>query len=113
MASPAENTPKKEEKISRFEAQLNFGLFARWDYTMIALLVATWVVIGFYWAFRPEPSITSIIIGFLFSILAALLWLIVLVYRVLVWILDIRADINLLPEAAARIVIGFQEGRSK
>ena len=39
-------------------------------------------------------------------------WIVVLCYRCLVFILDVQADINLMPESAARIVIGFQQGRT-
>ena len=113
MASPITELPKEGEKLTRFEAQRRLGLFAKWDVTMMILLVGVWVVLGFYWWFKPEPNSTALIAGLLFSILTALLWLIVLVYRVLVWILDLQADINLMPEAAARIVLGYYEGRKK
>jgi hypothetical protein len=113
MPSPVENPPKEGEKITRFEAQRRLGLFAKWDMTMVFLLITVWVVTGFYWWFKPEPNLMTIITVLLTSILLALSWIIVLVYRVLIWILDMQADINLLPEAASRIVLGYYEGRKK
>jgi hypothetical protein len=115
MPKPIEpaDLPKEGEVISRFAAQRRLGLFAKLDWTVFGFLVLSWTVTGFYWGFRPEPNFTAVLAVLLASILASILWLIVLVYRVLVWILDIQADINLMPESAARIVLGYYEGRKK
>jgi len=121
MAKPLEPTPpatpqaqdKPIEQITRFQAQRNFGLFAKWDITMLILMAVVWVNIGYYWFLRPEPSFSVIFFGLLLTILLAIAWLIVLVYRVLVFLLDMHADIVLLPEAASRIVLGYYEGRTK
>jgi hypothetical protein len=111
MANP--ELPKEGEKLTRFQAQRRLGLFARWDITMLVAIASVWIVTGFYWWFKPEPVFASIIFSMLVSILLAISWLIVLVYRGLVWLLDIQADINLMPDAAARIVLGYYEGRKK
>ena len=113
MAKPVDEIPAPEKSITRFEAQRKLGLFAKWDMTMLILILVAWVIIGFYWWFRPEPSFTSIIFGLLFSIALMLAWLIVLVYRVLVFLLDLHSDVILMPEAASRIVLGYWEGRKK
>jgi hypothetical protein len=110
---PEELKQKIDPPMTRMEAQLKLGLFAKWDFTMAVAIVLLWVVVGFYWLFRPEPSITSVIIGLLASLIIAFMWLIVLAYRALVFILDLHADINLMPEAAARIVTSYFEGRKK
>lgn len=119
MAKPLDPPPPGSppaqvvEPITRFQAQRNFGLFAKWDVTMLVLIAAVWITIGYYWAFRPEPSFNIIFFGLLLTLLLAVAWLIVLVYRALVFILDMHADIMLLPEAASRIVLGYYEGRKK
>jgi hypothetical protein len=118
MAKPVEpaSTAKPGdviEPITRFQAQRNFGLIAKWDVTMLALIALVWVNIGYYWFLRPEPSFNIVFFGLLLTILLAIAWLIVLVYRVLVFLLDMHADIVLLPEAASRIVLGYYEGRKK
>jgi hypothetical protein len=113
VASPVEIPPKEGEKLTRFEAQRRLGLFAKMDITVAVLLIFMWVVVLFYWCFRPEPNFMTVIAALLGSILLASVWTIVLIYRILVWILDLQADINLMPEAAARIVLGYWEGRKK
>lgn len=121
MAKPLEPQPpatpqaqdKPIEQITRFQAQRNFGLFAKWDITMLILIAVVWMNIGYYWFLRPEPNFNVIFFGLLLTILLAIAWLIVLVYRVLVFLLDMHADVVLLPEAASRIVLGYYEGRKK
>lgn len=113
MASPVENPPKEGEVITRFQAQRKLGLFAKLDMTVAVIIGFIWVMLGFYAWFRPDPNIMALIAALLGSIVLALIWLLVLVYRILVWILDLQADVNLLPEAASRIVLGYYEGRKK
>jgi hypothetical protein len=113
MASPVENPPKEGEAITRFQAQRKLGLFAKMDATIAFVIGFSWVSLGFYAWFRPDPNILALIATLLGSIVLALIWLIVLVYRILVWILDLQADVNLMPEAASRIVLGYYEGRKK
>lgn len=121
MAKPIEPTqpptPQAQAKpippVTRFEAQRSLGLFAKWDITMLGLIALVWVNIGYYWFLRPEPSFNVIFFGLLLTILLAISWLIVLAYRILVFLLDLHADVILLPEAASRIVLGYYEGRTK
>ena len=114
---PAPPTPQAQaqpiQPITRFEAQRNLGLFAKWDITMLVLIGLVWVNIGYYWFLRPEPNFNVIFFGLLLTILLAIAWLIVLAYRILVFLLDMHADVVLLPEAASRIVLGYYEGRTK
>jgi len=114
---PASTAPQAQDKpieqITRFQAQRHFGLIAKWDYTMLGLMVFVWVSISYYWFLRPEPNFSVIFFGLLVTILLAFAWLIVLAYRILVFLLDMHADIILLPEAASRIVLGYYEGRKK
>ena len=101
-----------EKTLTRFEAQCKLGLFAPHDYVMLFLIVAVWITMGFWKLFgTPEPM--HLIALALVNIFLTQCWFIVLVYRAMVFILDLHADISLMPEAAARIVLGFWEGRSK
>jgi hypothetical protein len=113
MAKPVDEIPAPPKDMTRFEAQRRLGLFAKWDVTMLVLVLLTWTVIGFYWLFRPEPKFDSVILGFLVSTVLLLAWAVVLLYRVLVFLLDLHADISLMPEAAARIAAGYFEGRRR
>ena len=110
MAEQPPNVLAPEKALSRFQAQRKLGLFAPLDYTILAIIVGAWVTMGFWRLFgAPEPL--HLIALVLVNIFLTQIWLIVLVYRCLVFVLDVQADINLLPEAAARIVVGFWEGR--
>ena len=99
-----------EKPLTRFEAQRKLGLFAPLDYTVVGLIVFLWMVLGF-WALFGKPEAVNLIALAIVNIVLLQAWIVVLIYRCLVFILDVQADINLLPEAAARIVIGFWEGR--
>ena len=104
--------PAPEKQLSRFEAQRKLGLFAGLDYTAAALIVFLWLTLGFWKLFgNPEPI--HLIAMAIVNIVLMQVWMTVLLYRVLVFILDVQADINLLPDAAARIVVGYWEGRAK
>lgn len=98
--------------MTRFQAQRKFGLLAPMDYTFMALIALSWVTLGF-WRLFGDPTAINLLALAVVNIFLMQGWIVVLVYRVLVWILDTNADINLLPEAAARIVLGFWEGRRK
>ncbi len=106
------NPPVPDKPLSRFEAQRKLGLFAPHDDAMLVLILLCWVTMGF-WALFGQPSVYGLIAAALFTLLLTQLWLIVLAYRILVFILDVQADINLMPEAAARIVVGFYQGNKK
>ena len=110
MAQQPPNVLAPEATLTRFQAQRKLGLFAPMDYTIFALSLAGWITLGF-WALFGNPQPFHLIVAALVNIFVLQCWIIVLVYRCLVFILDVQADINLLPEAAARIVVGFWEGR--
>lgn len=97
------------EQVTRFQAQKNLGLFGPHDYVMLALIVFSWMVLGF-WALFGQPTALHFIGAALVTLVLLMSWLIVLVYRVLVFVLDLHADVALMPEAAARIVVGYQQG---
>jgi dolichyl-phosphate-mannose--protein O-mannosyl transferase len=111
MAKPVDPVPEGAP-ISRFQAQLNLGLFAAHDWVMFGLIAVSLVCIPLF-AIWGELTTTKTIICLLCACFFSLAWLIVLVYRCLVFILDLHSDVALMPEAAARIAVGFFEGRSK
>jgi hypothetical protein len=111
MAQPP-NVIAPEKTLSRFEAQRKLGLFAPHDYVMLFLIAAVWITMGFWKLFGAPESLHLMALAIV-NLFLTQCWLIVLAYRCLVFILDVQADINLMPEAAARIVLGFWEGRRK
>lgn len=111
MAQPPAND-KSEPVMTRFEAQRKLGLFAAHDYVMLTAIVLVWVTLGF-WSLFGSPDALHLLAAAAVNLFLTQCWLVVLIYRCLVFILDLQADINLMPEAAARIVLGFWEGRRK
>lgn len=96
------------QNATREQAQIAFGLYGPHDKVMSALIAATWIIMAFKAIFGTFDRY-DFITGMLISIAFGMTWMIALLYRVLVWQLDIQADINLMPEAAARIVVGYYE----
>jgi len=108
--SPAPNVIAPEKAMTRFEAQRKLGLFAPHDYVMLSLIVLIWVTLGFWKLFGTPTALQLVALG-LVNIVLTQFWMIVLVYRCMVFTLDLHADVALMPEAAARIVVGYWEGR--
>ena len=110
MAEQPPNVIAPEVPLTRFQAQRKLGLFAPHDFLMLILITSVWITLGF-WALFGMPSPLHLLALAILNIFLTQCWLIVLVYRCLVFVLDVQGDINLMPEAAARIVVGFWEGR--
>ena len=110
MAAQPPNVIAPEVPLTRFQAQRKLGLFAPHDVLMLMLIISIWITLGF-WALFGMPSPLHLVALALVNVFLTQCWLIVLVYRCLVFVLDVQADINLMPEAAAKIVVGFWEGR--
>jgi hypothetical protein len=98
--------------MTRFQAQRKLGLVAPLDYTIAALMVFAWMTLGF-WRLFGSPTAIQLISFAIINVALTQIWLIVLAYRVMVFIMDLGADINLMPEAASRIVLGYWEGRGR
>lgn len=109
MAKPVDPVPD-DANLTRFQAQLRLGLFAAHDWFMLFFVVVSIGGIALLAIFGLLTWAKAVIL-LLSACFFSLLWLIVLAYRCLVFILDMHADIQLLPEAAARIAAGYFEGR--
>jgi hypothetical protein len=109
---PDDNQKPAQPKVpqpamTRFEAQRKLGLFGPHDYVTLFLIVSSLVTLFFWWLFG-EPSAVRVLAVLAGIVILMLFWIVVLCYRILVFLLDIQADINLMPETAARIVRGYQ-----
>jgi hypothetical protein len=104
--------PAPDKPLTRFEAQRKLGLVAGLDLTVMGLILFSWMTMGF-WKFFGNPEPIHLVVMAIVNVVLMQAWIIVLCYRVMVFVLDLGADINLLPESAARIVLGYWEGRSK
>jgi len=101
----------KNERVSRLQAQRALGLFAQHDCVMALGSLAGFVSCFAYWLLASEPDLKRVIIGLLVVNTFLLGWLVVVGYRALVFILDLHADVALMPEASARIAVGFLQGQ--
>lgn len=104
--------PAPEKPMTRFEAQRKLGLIAPLDFTVLGLILFSWMTMGF-WKLFGTPDAVHLIVMAVVNVVVMQVWIVVLCFRVMVFILDLGADINLLPEAAARIVVGYWEGRQQ
>lgn len=112
MAEQPPNVIAPQVPLTRFQAQRKLGLFAPLDFTILAVVVMVWVTLGF-WKLFGDPEAVNVVAMVLVNIFLMQCWIVVLAYRCMVFVLDAHADISLLPESAARIVVGFWEGRRK
>lgn len=99
--------------MTRFQAQRALGLFAPHDYLMLACVVLSLAGCAAYCAFNPEPNLVKVVLVGCAIIVFMLAWLIVLVYRAMVFTLDLHSEVALMPEASARIAVGFLQGTPK
>lgn len=110
-APKATGEPSPEEQaatLSRFQAQKQLGLFATHDMVMLALIVFLWITLG-YWSIFGNATVLQVLTGLMFTVVLMMAWAIALIYRCLVWILDVQSIIHLMPQAAARIVAGYYD----
>jgi hypothetical protein len=106
--------PAPEKPMTRLQAQRKLGLFAPFDITIfvfVVLLTLASLVTFVGAAFGVEVNYPKATLILCADILLCLAWLIVLVYRAMVFILDLHSDVALMPEAAGRIAAGYFEGR--
>lgn len=99
-------------QLTRWQAQKQLGLVATYDYHVWTLIGALWVTLGF-WKLFGTPTALHLLAFAIVNVALTQMYLVVLAFRILVMLLDVGASINLMPEAAARIVLGFWEGRRK
>jgi hypothetical protein len=91
---------------TKWEALKARGWWLPYDWAIVVLLVTTLVTLLF-WRIFGSPTALNLIAVVLVDIFIAQLWLISLVFRCSCFVLETQADINLMPEAAARIAAGY------
>lgn len=98
-----------QEPASKYAAYRQIGLIKGIDF-VIAGLLFTHVITGMFAIIFEKMTVTfgATLILQVFAIL--LMWLVLLVMRVGVFIVELRANIELLPYDAARIALGFLQG---
>lgn len=117
MPSPDNTTAEKAkvaagqigETYTLWQALKARGWVQTYDYVLAVLLVLSLVTLLF-WRIFAAPTALNLIAVLLVDIFICNLWLISLVFRCSHFVLETQADINLMPESAARIVAGYYSG---
>jgi membrane protein YdbS with pleckstrin-like domain len=73
----------------------------------VVLAIAAILTTGFFWAAFGHPTFEGLLALWLLVLLIVQLWLVMLVYRACYFVLMVRADINLVTENAAKLVIRY------
>ncbi len=97
------------EPPDRWTALKQIGWWKPVDYVFIFLTVMPWVT-GIFWRIFAHPGASQLVALFLFSITVLLVWAVALVYRCMDFVVQLRANIEMLPFDAARIAVGFIKG---
>lgn len=84
------------------KAIITAGLLRTTD-VVFALGFCLEVVTVIYWRIFGHPSANQLLALLLVTVVYFEVWLVALMFRIGVMILKVRADVNLMPEAAARI----------
>jgi small-conductance mechanosensitive channel len=91
------------------QAAVQAGLLKPYDAAMAAVILLCWVLTA-CWKIFGTPTALDIIAMILANIVFTQFWLISLVYRCAWFVLQTRADINLLPFESARLAANFMTG---
>lgn len=100
--------PPPEPPMSRREALLKLGFFQAIDAVYMVVIFGLFATAGARALFFAAPQV-EVLVWMIVALGISQIWTITLCYRLSWFVLSAQADINLLPEAAARIVIGYQQ----
>lgn len=90
-------------------ALLTAGLVRPVDGFFVAILVVGALTM-LYWRIFGSPTAQQMIVVLLATVAFFQLWVLLVLLRVGVMLLQVRADVNLMPEAAARIAAQIRLG---
>lgn len=85
------------------------GFWRPLDFVIAGVELVTLITCFFWWAFG-HPTAMGALLTAIAMIGLLQVWIILLVYRCLFFIVQTRADINLMPAAAAQLAIAYQAG---
>lgn len=95
---------------TKFQALRAFGWILPFDYLMATFIGLTWVTVGFYFLFG-HPTVLRLMAFAIVDFFIFQVWIVSLVFRCSCFVLETQADINLMPEAAAKIAVAFLKGQ--
>lgn len=97
------------EPADRWQALKQIGWWKPIDTTILAILAAH-LVSGFFFAVFGKLTATVAIIGLLQMLIFLGAWAVMLVYRCMDFVVQLRANIEMLPFDSARIAVGYLQG---
>lgn len=100
-------TPQPE--MTQWQALRRVGWVQTSDFVFVGVLVASWVTAFFWWLFG-SPTAAGLAVVAAANIVLAQLWVVSLVFRCSFFVLQMRAEINTMPAAAAKLALSFQRG---
>ncbi len=98
--------------MSEWQALRQAGWWSAVDYTMLTLIGFVWLT-GAFWKIFGQPTALSLIALLLVNISIKLVWAIIVIFRCSRFVLNVTADIHLMPEAAARITLAYLTGKNQ
>lgn len=93
----------------RWQALRQVGWWKSSDTIMLGSLTAH-LIVGFFFIVFGRMTFQVGVIGLLQCCLVLLAWAVVLAYRCMDFVLQLRANIEMLPFDSARIAVGFMQG---
>lgn len=85
------------------------GLYRPIDFVFMFVFCVYWFAVG-CWIWIGHPPTIFVILAALALMQLTLCWAIIILFRVGFIVLQCRADINLMPEAAAKVALTYQRG---
>ena len=95
---------------SKWQALKAFGWILPFDFFMASMIGLSIVTVGFYFLFG-NPTVIRLLAFAIVDIFIFQIWIVSLVFRCSCFVLETQADINLMPEAAAKIAVAFLQGK--
>jgi hypothetical protein len=117
IPTPADKQPSTKSTVllpaptSRWTALKEAGWWAGMDTTFCIALAFIWVT-ALYWKIFGHPNLLNIVVLLLISLIILVAWLIILVYRCSLFVLQLHADIALMPDTAARMAVAYLSGKT-
>ena len=101
-------TPQPPE-MTQWQALRRVGWVQSSDFVFLGLLAASWVTVFFWWLFG-SPTAAGLAVVAIGNLAVAQVWTISLIFRCSFFVLQMRAEINTMPAAAAKLALSFQRG---
>jgi len=101
--------PAPEPAMTQWQARRKMGWMSTIDFLFIFTFLGT-LLATLLWAIFGYPTVVHLILIALGIVIMLQAWGLLLHYRAMIFTLDVRADINMMPVEAARMAVGHITG---